>query len=35
MIVERTGMSRDRLAALNVEVTAMRQALTADPVSIR
>ena len=32
MIVERTGMSRDRLAALNVEVTAMRQALTADPV---
>ncbi len=35
MIVERTGMSRDRLAALNVEVTAMRQALTADPVPIR
>ncbi len=35
MIVERTGMSRDRLAALTVEVTAMRQALTADPVSIR
>jgi len=35
MIVERTGMSRDRLAALNVEVTAIRQALTADPVPIR
>jgi len=35
MIVERTGMSRDRLAALNVEVTAMRHALTADPVPIR
>ncbi len=35
MIIERTGMSRDRLAALNVEVTAMRQALTADPVPIR
>ena len=35
MIVERTGMSRDRLVALNVEVTAMRQALTADPVPIR
>lgn len=35
MIVERTGMSRDRLAALNVEVTAMRQALTADPIPIR
>jgi len=35
MIVERTGMSRDRLAALNVEVTAMRQALTANPVPIR
>ena len=35
MIVERTGMARDRLAALNVEVTAMRQALTANPVPIR
>ncbi|MEG8013273.1 MarR family winged helix-turn-helix transcriptional regulator [Sphingomonas sp. 22R3R2A-7] len=34
MIVERTGMARDRLAALNVEVTAMRHALTADPVPI-
>lgn len=33
MIVERTGISRERLAALNAEVTALRRALVADPAA--
>jgi DNA-binding MarR family transcriptional regulator len=33
MIVERTGISRERLAALNVEVTALRRALALDPAA--
>ena len=33
MIVERTGISRARLAALNAEVTALRRALVADPAA--
>jgi DNA-binding MarR family transcriptional regulator len=35
LIVERTGMSDERLAALNAEVTALRRALTADPAPIQ
>jgi DNA-binding MarR family transcriptional regulator len=34
MIVERTGISRERLAALNAEVTALRRALVADPAVV-
>ena len=33
MIVERTGISRERLAALNAEVTALRRALARDPAA--
>ena len=33
MIVERTGISRERLAALNAEVTALRRALALDPAA--
>jgi DNA-binding MarR family transcriptional regulator len=33
MIVERTGISRERLAALNAEVTALRRALALDPAT--
>ncbi|NYD88467.1 MarR family winged helix-turn-helix transcriptional regulator [Sphingomonas melonis] len=33
MIVERTGISRERLAALNAEVTALRRALVSDPAA--
>ncbi len=33
LIVERTGMSPDRLAALNVEVAALRRALVAEKVA--
>jgi len=33
LIVERTGMSPDRLSALNEEVTALRRALVVDPVA--
>ena len=33
MIVERTGISRERLAALNAEVTALRRALELDPAA--
>jgi DNA-binding MarR family transcriptional regulator len=33
MIVERTGISRERLAALNAEVTALRRALVGDPAA--
>lgn len=35
LLVERVGMSRDRLAALNAEVTALRRALAADPADIK
>jgi DNA-binding MarR family transcriptional regulator len=33
MIVERTGISRERLVALNAEVTALRRALALDPAA--
>lgn len=33
MIVARTGMARERLAALNAEVAALRRALVADPAA--